>query len=85
MGVGVWFVHGFWAKGLSVSSMFIVKKDVKQCQLTVHSQKLEKSGIKLLKLRLMKGLLQAPKTVADATMKNVLFCSGNPGKTGCKF
>jgi|GEM_PF-3486341 len=37
--VSVWVVHGFWAKGLSVSSMFIVKKDVKQCQLTVHSQK----------------------------------------------
>jgi hypothetical protein len=57
-------------KGLSVTFMLYLPK-VKLCQLTVHSQKLEKSALKPPRFRPKRGLLQAQKTEPDATMRSV--------------
>gem|GEM_PF-5615767 len=52
------------------------------CRLTVHSQKLGKSGLKLRKYRLLQGRAQVPVSATDETMKNVLSSRGNLAKTG---
>jgi hypothetical protein len=50
-----------------------VHQGAKECQLTVHYQKLEKLGRKHQKLRLHQKQRQAQKLEVDAIMKSVLF------------
>ena len=73
------------AKGLRTAFLLYLQSGVDKCQLTVHSQKLEKSDHKLQKSRPKRKRRPAQRTGQDATTKKESCSFESQGKTGCNI